>query len=986
MPLDVLQPVRAELPDFLKRAIVWPRPGDGSFVSMHIWFKKDGTKGGFPGTPCYNEQEVARFLGKNAGKYDIYVCMSTQTRTKDGKPYRTDRGQQHAGLLRSVYIDIDWGKLDQPDRSYATEQEMLSEIARVLAAIGLPPPTFVINTGGGRHLHWVLTQPVQPARWQPVADSLYNAMEKHGLRFDAGVGVDCARVMRVPGTFNRKQALPRPVMMDPLSSLQEYDLVVLETILLPYHGPRLRGAPSRRIIERPASFVGAVLDPAFQASTVPPGGDDLHRPTAEDLATGCPWIADMLGAGGNGHPEPLWKEAMNVAVHCRGGEATAHRFSSGDPRYVPADTERKYWQQKGAHLGWPSCAAIARAGSVQCRACPNLQVQNASPFHFMRVPRNPGITAPPALAGSTAGLVGSVGAVAGFTVAAPSTVVGLHGLPQGYQYDPATYRVLRKVDEVLVPVMPYPIYGGRLVMRSDGLYLIFETAIGQTRCEIEVANSATSDNRVLGGQLARQHIALAFDVNTVRKFMASWIETLQRDPINTTKAPPSFGWDGDGFVFDGMRYSAAGQTPVLCEDAYTASQYNVAGDRAPWDRAVAMVLARKNPGLDCILASALAGPLVAFTAEDGLWLHAVSPPGGNKTTANRVAVAFWGTAESKFGKDDTQLSVQKKMETVRNITVFHDDLQVTPDRAAEISRFAMSITSGQGRSRLDKNAQQRPVGHWRTFYSSNGNVSVREALSQHSRLTAAGHTRVFEIEVPPLTKTGDIEVNNAVPILNAMAGSHGHGGAVYAQMLGTHREALGKMLHEAARIIERTYSCTSDERFWIYTVAVLVVAAKLAAHLKLIPFSSSGIAAMQDYLGAALLANRGATAAEHAEATTSSIAEHVNDYLQAHIVEYGVVVEGPDVKPRITGNAFPRDILIEINKDASMVWFRYGHFADWLRKHGLSRAIAGKLAGLGARDTKRALCAGTRNLHVRMPETRLVGIAIGNPNFPGLPG
>jgi hypothetical protein len=51
-----------------------------------------------------------------------------------------------------------------------------------------------------------------PDEWQPYANGLKQLVFKRELfGVDAGVTIDSARILRPPGTFNRKKDPPRPV-------------------------------------------------------------------------------------------------------------------------------------------------------------------------------------------------------------------------------------------------------------------------------------------------------------------------------------------------------------------------------------------------------------------------------------------------------------------------------------------------------------------------------------------------------------------------------------------------------------------------------------------------------------------------------------------------------------------------------------------------------------------------------------------------------
>lgn len=87
---------------------------------------------------------------------------------------------------------------------------------RIIAESGLPEPTIWIHSGGGLYPIWLL-KPAHhisdlddikslAAGWQKV---IGHAAEKLGWDYGTGVG-DLARVLRIPGTINRKEGLARP--------------------------------------------------------------------------------------------------------------------------------------------------------------------------------------------------------------------------------------------------------------------------------------------------------------------------------------------------------------------------------------------------------------------------------------------------------------------------------------------------------------------------------------------------------------------------------------------------------------------------------------------------------------------------------------------------------------------------------------------------------------------------------------------------------
>jgi hypothetical protein len=108
--------------------------------------------------------------------------------------------------MKSLFIDIDCGA----GKDYATKREAFDALKEFCIKLKLPAP-LVVDSGGGLHCYWVLTESVGIADWITVAERLKRVCGEEGLHADPAVTSDAARVLRVPDTHNYKKDTPRPV-------------------------------------------------------------------------------------------------------------------------------------------------------------------------------------------------------------------------------------------------------------------------------------------------------------------------------------------------------------------------------------------------------------------------------------------------------------------------------------------------------------------------------------------------------------------------------------------------------------------------------------------------------------------------------------------------------------------------------------------------------------------------------------------------------
>jgi P4 family phage/plasmid primase-like protien len=115
-----------------------------------------------------------------------------------------------------------WADVDLAGPGHKTAQTLpatFEDATRVVAEAGMPEPTLWIHSGGGLYPWWLLDQPamlIDPevrgqiqqmsTTWQ---QALAAAAKRLGLHYGSGVG-DLPRVLRIPGTVNRKvEGAPR---------------------------------------------------------------------------------------------------------------------------------------------------------------------------------------------------------------------------------------------------------------------------------------------------------------------------------------------------------------------------------------------------------------------------------------------------------------------------------------------------------------------------------------------------------------------------------------------------------------------------------------------------------------------------------------------------------------------------------------------------------------------------------------------------------
>jgi hypothetical protein len=126
-------------------------------------------------------------------------------------------GADHAHMMPFLWADLDYGTVGHKAPPNGLPLPPDEDAARkVLGA--LPTPSVLIHSGGGLYPVWMFERPVlvtdenreevkaRSQQWQLMIQA---TSENLGWHYGSGVG-DLARVLRLPGSINRKAGLERP--------------------------------------------------------------------------------------------------------------------------------------------------------------------------------------------------------------------------------------------------------------------------------------------------------------------------------------------------------------------------------------------------------------------------------------------------------------------------------------------------------------------------------------------------------------------------------------------------------------------------------------------------------------------------------------------------------------------------------------------------------------------------------------------------------
>ena len=746
--------------------------------------------------------------GMDSQGVDAYFALAT---------FNDDSGRKvdNAAYLRSFFLDLDCGT----GKPYADQAAAAQALSIFIADTKLPSPTLV-NSGGGLHVYWPLTEDVAASEWVRHAKSLKRLCAQNKLFADPAVTADAARILRIPGTHNFKNETSRPVQIIALGtpvSLAEF----IE--LLPAPAVDLSAAKQFGMDETSKDLGGEYPKCSFKRIMIRSGGA---------TPTGC---AQMKFAAENAATleEPLWRAALSIAVRCEDGQMAIHKLSRRHPDYNAADTDAKAAETKGPY----TCQWYRDNNPSVCEGCThNIStpillgkfVEAAPVEDDQYIIETPEDEDTPAL----------------------TTSIPAYPFPYFRGVNGGVYKKERNADgdEKEVEIYPYDLYLTERYFDSDkygngegemvGLNLHMKQD-GIRRFYAPVTTLFTKD-KMRDLLIKNGVVAYGKHLDAIMAYFASTLRKLQSQ-YAANKTRSQMGWtpDNDGFVVGELEYTAAGTklAPPSSGTRELAESFKPTGSLEEWSKIANFY---DRPGLEphaLALFFGFGSPLLKFIGPKqnvkGALVHLKhNGSGSGKSTAQMVVNSIFGHPDTLLLKQDDTYASKMHLLGMMNSIAFTVD-EITNEKPEILSDYAYGFTSGRGKHRMESQSNKLRVNNttWCNITISSGNASVVDAL-QNLKSTADGELRrVLEIAFHKYTGSTKVEIDEVFSKLNA---NYGVAGPVYIQyIIENHDHVMGLLAKMQAKV-DAALGLDQTDRFYSCILTCAFVGALIAKKLGLI--------------------------------------------------------------------------------------------------------------------------------------------------------
>lgn len=708
------------------------------------------------------------------------------------------RKAENALAVGSFWLDIDCGK----DKPYATQEDAITALKAWLTRHEFPYPSYILNSGHGIHVYWVLEHGITPEQWKPIATRLKAFIAATGLHADPSRTADIASLMRLPGSLNCKDP------EDPLEvyaieesghkvSIERFDASIKAT------GPvGVRSVP-------------APVETEFGSFDEP---RENRKSDAVKATEGCAqlrFVRDTTAVGGK-VDEPIWRAALSVWYRCEGGADIIHAWSKGDPRYDRDQTQRKADGTQGPM----SCQSFRDHAPDRCVGCQYAD----KPERFSPILIGEDAPAPriPLAAQAEASCVTALP-----TDPWPFTRVADFTLGMG--------GVQMVTDEgIKVIICRWPLWVSANLdstdeegnhahvhyIRSDGRpfdFLLPLECMGSERDFKKVFSSRSFDGEVFGW-------------DSLMRYISQYTSELIRQK-KSRAVYSHLGWQKDeSFVLGGRRVSPQGQI----EDTSVSRKINAnlaamtkKGTLAGWQDAVS---ALGTPGYEphaFALFSGFGSAILGLAGTQGAVLSLAGKTAAGKTLSVSAALSIYGAPSEltqSAAAGATKNAIEQRLSMLHSIPYLLDE--TTGMNPKDVGNLLYMMANGHAKNTLTRTRNERSSAPWNLIPMVTSNVPLTD-IAEHYMFEAQSRRFMEFIVYEQMSK----QVSEKLVGIHA---NYGHAADVYLPYLVTHRDEVVEKFWARVKDVEEKSGIERSDRFTIWVCAAAWTGGEIAWDLGLI--------------------------------------------------------------------------------------------------------------------------------------------------------
>lgn len=872
----------------------------------------------------------------NDGGRDVYFTVGSLNSEIYLKPIPgTNEYSEHVRVAENIkefkcfFSDIDVNE-EKPDRDYSSWQAAVLDLKNFCKTYKFPKP-IIIKSGKGLHVYWPLKYAISRDDWELIAKKFKAVLLAATIKIDKNRQSDCASILRVPNTLNRKHDKSVEIFMDADEIANDAFIESVDRLAkqfqikiappkkqvlsldIPGERPDMTGLPNNVISEYPDSDFNKLL---------------RHCPQMQDaLVTGC-------------EDEPLWKSLLGVCAFTTDPEGSAVAISENHPEYNKSAMLEKLYNRSGL-TGATHCKTINMDHPGICENCE----------HF-------GVISSPIVLGYEHTVLRAKTPVStssdddgfndddddGFNDDKGKSIFGIdfikENMPEGFfiTENGGIARESTDKDKGKLPILIskevfYPV---KVILDEKSKTLstswIVESSTIESK-EFDVPNKTLATPQELYGLMASKGIvAISSKRKHLDDYMNLYVQKLQR------LAKPEVllsrqGWrdDNKAFAVQNKVFRSDGTVQTFQEYGDLLTRIPGLGENGnidAWIDAIQFYNIDGHEAHRLCLYAAFGSVLYHMSGHRGVMVYLSGKSGCGKSTVQKAINSMWGHPNDMLvnGTESgmTQNAMYGILSAYNNLPLCLDEVSNLDPRT--FCSLALCISQGTGKRRSTRNGELSSViENWANIVFSSSNSDAYLTTASQKGDSTAQSMRIFQLQMQ-LAKTRS-KAEADIFLTRHLVNHYGLAGPRFIAHVVTQYDALKeKILKAVARIDEKLHAQPA-ERFWVALIAAAAVAGTQARKIGLLP--DFPIEKDIDWAMSQMYRAR-----DNVTDITTTNEELVSLFLDTHIDEMLILERSVGTKPFVASLQPRSSLTIRFERDTNQVYISRKAFSDFCQLKG----------------------------------------------------
>lgn len=870
---------------------------------------------------------AGKILGDN-GREIYFALGSLQSETIKLKNPSTGEYKEHVRVKKNIkelkcfFSDLDVDET-KPDTHYSSWQSAVLDLKNFCKTYKFPKP-IIVKSGRGLHIYWPLEHAISKDEWELIAKKFEAVLLAATIKIDTSRQSDCASILRVPNTLNRKHDKTVEIFMNADEIPNDAFIQSVDRLAKQF---QIKVAPPRNqalSLDIPGERPDMTNLPNDVISEYP--DSDFNK-----LLRHCPQMQAALITGCDG--EPLWKSLLGVCAFTTDPEGAAVAMSERHPEYNKSAMLEKLNNRSGL-TGATHCETIDKVNPGICENCE----------HFGS------ITSPivlgyehTVLKAKTSTTIEDTDDDDGFDIPSKS-IFGIdfikENMPEGFfiSENGGIARESPDKDKGKLPILIskevfYPV---KVILDEKSKTLstswIVESSTIESK-EFDVPNKTLATPQELYGLMASKGIvAISSKRKHLDDYMNLYVQKLQR------LAKPEVllsrqGWrdDNKAFAVQNKVFRSDGTVQTFQEYGDLLTRIPGLGENGninAWIDAIQFYNIDGHEAHRLCLYAAFGSVLYHMSGHRGVMVYLSGKSGCGKSTVQKAINSMWGHPNDMLVNGTESGMTQNAM---YGILSAYNNLPLCLDEVSNLDpktfcSLALCISQGTGKRRSTRNGELSSIiENWANIVFSSSNSDAYLTTASQKGDSTAQSMRIFQLQMQ-LAKTRS-KAEADIFLTRHLTHHYGLAGPKFIAHVVTQYDALKeKILKSVARIDEKLHAQPA-ERFWVALIAAAAVAGTQARKIGLLP--DFPIEKDIDWAMSQMYRAR-----DNVTDITTTNEELVSLFLDTHIDEMLILERSVGTKPFVASLQPRSSLTIRFERDTNQVYISRKAFSDFCQLKG----------------------------------------------------